>query len=174
MGGAAAADLTARVLSEEFEADPGDAALGDLEEQREQRDQRQAEGGDDCQRNQAVLGTARALHPPRPGVGDDHRDQHREDEQEGDAEGARGQQQRRGQQRRAGNDAVGRPVGQHAVFERHIHWMFCLAMIARAARLVTRVIAKRTRPEAIRVLIARPVDSGKSRAMLAAIVEGFA
>src|SRR4051794_36499602 len=47
-------------------------------------------------------------------------------------------------------------------------------MIARAPMLVTRVIAKRTRPVAIRALIARPEDSGKSRAMLAAIVEGFA
>jgi len=48
------------------------------------------------------------------------------------------------------------------------------AMIARAVRLVTRVIAKRTRPEAIRVLTASPEDSGKSSAMLAAIVEGLA
>jgi hypothetical protein len=40
--------------------------------------------------------------------------------------------------------------------------------------LVTSVIAKRTRPEAIRALIASPEDSGKLRAMFAAIVEGFA
>src|SRR3954468_166891 len=47
-------------------------------------------------------------------------------------------------------------------------------MIARAPMLVTRVIAKRTRPVGIRALIARPLDSGKLSAMLAAIVEGFA
>src|SRR5215213_3903256 len=47
-------------------------------------------------------------------------------------------------------------------------------MTARAAMLVTRVIANSTSPVAIRALIARPEDSGKSRAMLAAIVEGFA
>ena len=40
--------------------------------------------------------------------------------------------------------------------------------------LTTRVIAKRTRPEAISALTASPEDSGKSSAMLAAIVEGFA
>src|ERR1700743_3392121 len=47
-------------------------------------------------------------------------------------------------------------------------------MIQRARKLVARVITKRTSPVAISRLIARPLDSGKLRAMLAAIVEGFA
>src|ERR1700761_9079733 len=47
-------------------------------------------------------------------------------------------------------------------------------MISRARKLVARVIAKRTRPVAISRLILMPEDSGKLRAMLAAIVEGFA
>ena len=55
-----------------------------------------------------------------------------------------------------------------------IYWTSGRAMIARAIMLTTRVIPKRTRPEAIRVLTARPEDSGKLSAMLAAIVDGFA
>src|SRR4051794_94374 len=48
------------------------------------------------------------------------------------------------------------------------------AMIQRAKKFVARVMTKRTRPVAISRLIARPEDSGKLSAMLAAIVEGFA
>src|SRR6187200_2053282 len=40
--------------------------------------------------------------------------------------------------------------------------------------LTTSVRAKRTRPEAIRALTARPEDSGKVSAMFEAIVDGFA
>ena len=47
-------------------------------------------------------------------------------------------------------------------------------MTARAAMLTTSVTANRTRPAAISALTSRPDDSGKSSAMFAAIVDGFA
>ena len=47
-------------------------------------------------------------------------------------------------------------------------------MTARAAMLTTSVTANRTRPAAISALTSRPEDSGKSSAMFAAIVDGFA
>ena len=68
---------------------------------------------------------------------------------------------------------VGRRVSR-CRSRRPSYWTFWRAMIARAIMLTTRVIANRTRPEAIRALTSTPEDSGNLSAMLAAIVDGFA
>src|SRR3954469_18982685 len=63
--------------------------------------------------------------------------------------------------------AARRHVGAHQV-------RISRLMTARAAMLITSVTANSTRPAAIRALTSTPEDSGKSSAMCAAIVDGFA